>query len=94
MMPVLKNLPADAADVRDTGSILGLGRSPGGGHGNPVSIPVWRIPRTEESWGGGEATVHRVTESDVAEAPVHTCTHICIFITESLCYTSETNMTL
>ena len=30
---VIKNLPANAGDVRDTGSIPELGRSPGGGHG-------------------------------------------------------------
>ena len=33
---VVKNPPANAGDVRDVGSILGLGRSPGGGHGNPL----------------------------------------------------------
>ena len=33
---VVKNLPANAADVRDEGSIPRLGRSPGGGHGNPL----------------------------------------------------------
>ena len=33
---VVKNLPANAGDVRDMGSIPGSGRSPGGGHGNPV----------------------------------------------------------
>ena len=32
---VVKNLPANAGDMRDTGSIPGLGRSPGGGHSNP-----------------------------------------------------------
>ena len=32
---VVKNLPAIAGDVRDIGSIPGLGRCPGGGHGNP-----------------------------------------------------------
>ena len=31
-----KNLPASAGDMGDTGSIPGLGRSPGGGHGNPL----------------------------------------------------------
>ena len=31
---VVKNMPAIAGDIRDTGSILGSGRSPGGGHGN------------------------------------------------------------
>ena len=33
---VVKNLPTIAGDTRDMGSIPGLGRSPGGGHGNPL----------------------------------------------------------
>ena len=33
---VVKNLPASAGDIRDTGSIPGLGRSPGEGRGNPL----------------------------------------------------------
>ena len=33
---MVKNLPANAGDTRDTGSIPGLGRSPGGGNGNPL----------------------------------------------------------
>ena len=33
---VVKNPPANAGDVRDLGSIPGSGRSPGGGHGNPL----------------------------------------------------------
>ena len=33
---VVKNLPANAGDLRDAGSILGLGRSPGGGRGYPL----------------------------------------------------------
>ena len=33
---VVKNLPANAGDVRDLGSIPGSGRSPGGGNGNPL----------------------------------------------------------
>ena len=36
MMLVIKNPPANAGDVRDTGSIPGLGRSPGEGNGNPL----------------------------------------------------------
>ena len=32
---MVKNLPANARDIRDTGPIPGLGRAPGGGHGNP-----------------------------------------------------------
>ena len=45
---VIKNLPPNAGDIRHTGLIPGWGRSPGGGHGNPLSILVWRIPWTEE----------------------------------------------
>ena len=33
---VVKNLPAKAGDIRDAGLTPGLGRSPGGGHGNPL----------------------------------------------------------
>ena len=36
MVVVVKNMPANAGDVKDTGSILGVGRSPRGGHGNPL----------------------------------------------------------
>ena len=35
---MVKNSPANVGDLRDAGSIPGPGRSPGGGHGNPVSI--------------------------------------------------------
>ena len=44
---MVKNPPAMQETERDTGSIPGLGRFPGGGHGNS-SIPAWRIPWTEE----------------------------------------------
>ena len=48
---VVNNLPANAGDVRDPDSVPGLGRSPGGGHGNHSSILAWRIPWTEEPGG-------------------------------------------
>ena len=57
---MIKNLPANAGDIRDTSSIPGLGRSPGGGHGNPLSILAWRIPRTEEPGGLQSMGSHRV----------------------------------
>ena len=47
---VVKNPPANAGDLRDMSGIPGLGRSPGGGHGNS-SILTWRIPWTEEPGG-------------------------------------------
>ena len=52
MALVVKNLPASAGDIRDKGSIPGSGRSPRGGHGNPLQcILAWRIPWTEEPGG-------------------------------------------
>ena len=36
VVPVVNNLPANAGDIRDVGLIPGSGRSPGGGHGNPL----------------------------------------------------------
>jgi len=45
---VVKNSPANAGDVRDTGSIPGSGRSPGGGMATHSSILAWIIPWTEE----------------------------------------------
>jgi len=44
---VVKNLPVntgDGRDVRDTGSIPGLGRSPGGGHSNPLQYSCLENP--------------------------------------------------
>ena len=48
---MVKNLPVEAGDIKDIGSILGWGRSPGGRHGNPLHILAWRIPWTEEPGG-------------------------------------------
>jgi len=40
---VIKNLAANAGDIRDVGLIPGSGRSPGGRHGNLSGILAWRI---------------------------------------------------
>ena len=45
---MVKHLPAYAVDLRDVGSIPGLGRSPEEGMTTPSSIRAWRIPQTEE----------------------------------------------
>ena len=57
-MLVVKNLPADAGDVRDVGSVSESGRSPGGGHGNLLRYFVLRMPWTEEP--GGSIGLQRV----------------------------------
>ena len=48
---LVKNLPADAGNLRDSGSIPGLGRSPGGGHGNPLQYSCLENPWAEEPGG-------------------------------------------
>ena len=50
--PVVKNPPANAGDVRDSGSIPGLGRSPGGGRGNPFQYSCLENPHGQRSLAG------------------------------------------
>ena len=57
---VVKNLPANAGDIRDGGSILGWGKSPRGGHGNPLQYSCLENPLDRKTWW---ATVQRVTKS-------------------------------
>ena len=45
---MVKNLPSNAGDIRDMGLISGLGRSPGGGHGNPLQYSCLENPMVEE----------------------------------------------
>ena len=60
MAPVVKNLPANAGDVRDADSIPGSGKSPGGGNGNPLQYFCLENPRDRGAW---QATVHKVSQS-------------------------------
>ena len=57
---VVKNASAGARDVRDAGSIPGWGRSPEGGHGNPLQHSCLENPTDRGAW---RATVHGVAES-------------------------------
>ena len=45
---VVKNLPANARDIRDMGLIPGSGRSPEGGHGNPLQYSCLEDPMNRE----------------------------------------------
>ena len=60
MALAVKNSPASAGNRRDLGLIPGSGRSPGGGHGNPLQNSSLRNPVVRGTW---QATVHRVTKS-------------------------------
>ena len=64
MALLVKNLPANAGDIRDADSIPGWGRSPGGGHGNPLQYFCLENPMDREAW---QATVHGVGTAEVTE---------------------------
>ena len=64
MTVVIKNLPANAEDIRDVGSIPGLGRSSGEGNGNSLQCSCLENPIERGAW---QATVHGVAESDMTE---------------------------
>ena len=60
MALVVKNLPANAENIRDTSLIPGSGRSPGGGHGNSLQYSWLENPMDRGAW---QATIHMVTKS-------------------------------
>ena len=57
---MVKNPSANAGDAEDAGSVSGLGRSLGGGNGNPLQYSCLKNPMGREAC---QATVHRVSKS-------------------------------
>ena len=68
-----KNLPTNAGDVRDAGSIPGLERSPEGGNGNPLQYSCLKNPMDRGAW---QATGHHVSRSHVRLKGLSTCAKI------------------
>ena len=66
---VVMNLPARAEDAGDMGSLLGLGRFPGGGNGNPLQYSCLENPKDTRAW---RATVSGVAKSQT-QLSMHTC---------------------
>ena len=62
---MVKNPPSKAADIRDPSSIPGSGRSPAGGHGNPLQYSCLENPMDRGAW---QAEVHRVAEPGVTDS--------------------------
>ena len=60
MALMVRNLPASAGDIKDSSLIPGLGRSPGGGHGNPLQYSCLENPMDRGAW---LVIVHGVTKS-------------------------------
>ena len=74
MVPVVKNLPANAGDTGDTGSIPESGRSSGGGNGNPLHYCWLEIFMDRGAW---QATMHGAAKSDMTE---HALTNSCGYV--------------
>ena len=69
---MVKNLPASAGDVRDTGSVPVSGRSPGGGHGNPLQCSCLENPHAERSLAGYSPGDHKELDTMAVTEHAHT----------------------
>ena len=63
---MVKNQPAKAGDIRDVGSIAGSGRSPRGGHGNPLQYSCLENPTDRGAWE--DYSPQGLEEPDTTEA--------------------------
>ena len=70
MVLVVKNLPANRGDI-NMGSIPGLGRSPGGGNGNPLQYSCLENPMVRGGWQGTDHGVARIRHDLVTKPPSH-----------------------
>ena len=77
-MLVVKSLPANAGEVRDTGLILGLGRSSRGGHGNSGQYSCLENPWTEDPGGLQSTGLQRVRHNCSNVSHTHKHIYICI----------------
>ena len=68
---MIKNAPANAGDIRDTGLTPGLGRSPGGENGNPLQYSYLENPMDRRAW---QATV-TVRQDRRNLVSTHDCDH-------------------
>ena len=81
MSLLVKNPPANAGDIRDAGSIPASGRSPGGGHGNPLQYSCLENPMDRGAW---RAAVPRVAKSRTRLKQQSTHVHTIINIIRGL----------
>ena len=57
---MVKNLPVNAGNMRDVGSIPGFGRSLGGGHGHPLQYSCLENPMDSGAWKAHSMVLQRV----------------------------------
>ena len=68
---VVKNLPANAGEIRDAGWTLGSGRTPGGGYGNPLQYSYLENPMDRWAW---QTIVCKLAKSQTRLRRLSTCT--------------------
>ena len=76
MVPVVKNPPASAGDIKDTGSIPDSGRPPGGGHGNPLQCACLENFMNRGTGGLQSLRSHRVGHCWSSLAHTHSKTPV------------------
>ena len=92
---VVKNLPANSGDTRDAGSIPGSGRSPGGGHGNPLQYSCLESPMDRWSlagYGGKESDMTEASQQEQRQR-VKSLHHLeFLFLTSDILSSSQGNI--
>ena len=73
---MVKNLPANAEDIRTLGSIPGLGRSPGEGNGDPLQYSCLENPHGQRSLGSQSGTRLKGLSSSSCETIEFLCVKI------------------
>ena len=82
---VVNNLPANVGDVRDMGSISGLGRSPEGGHSNPILYSCLENPTDRGNcWATGSIGWQRVRHHRRDLTRMHSNAEIILMCSETL----------
>ena len=79
---MVKNLLANPGYLRDVGSIPGSGRSPEGGHGNPLQYACLENPMDRGAW---QTAVHRVAKSRTQLKQLSTHTYVYTYVYVSAC---------
>ena len=81
MVLVVKSPPTNAGDARDTGSIPGLGRSPGGGNGNLLQFSCLKTPMDKGAWWELQRVGHgRANERTNMRAAFQCGVHACVLV--------------
>ena len=82
---MIKNPPANAGDTRDEGSIPGSGRSPAGGHGNPLQYSCLENLHGQRSLAGYSPLGHKKSNTSEQPSPAqHIQWSLCVILSITL----------